>query len=22
MAKFCKETRTDHVQDKCWVLCL
>jgi len=19
MAKFCKQTRDDHVQDKCWV---
>jgi len=22
MVKFCKQTRTDHVQDICWVLCL
>jgi len=20
--EFCTETREDHVQDKCWVLCL
>jgi len=22
MAKFCTQTRDDHVQDMCWVLCL
>jgi len=22
MGKFCKQTRDDHVQDMCWVLCL
>jgi len=21
-AKFCTQTRDDHVQDMCWVLCL
>jgi len=22
MAKFCTQTRDDHLQDMCWVLCL
>jgi len=22
MAKFCKQTRDDHMQDMCWVSCL
>jgi len=22
MAKFCTQTRDDHVQDMCWALCL
>jgi len=22
IAKFCTQTRDDHVQDMCWVLCL